>query len=47
MAGVGPMQGQVNHFLLYAPEKIEYSIKRFSDETKRLFFCNRRILAQK
>ncbi|CUM52548.1 unnamed protein product [Debaryomyces tyrocola] len=37
MAGVGPMQGQVNHFLLYAPEKIEYSIKRFNDETKRLF----------
>lgn len=37
MAGVGPMQGQVNHFLLYAPEKIECGIKRFSDETKRLF----------
>jgi len=26
--GVGPMQGQSNHFLRYAPEKIPYGIKR-------------------
>lgn len=36
-AGVGPMQGQANHFKIYAPEKIEYGIKRYTDETKRLY----------
>lgn len=36
-AGVGPMQGQANHFFRYAPEKIEYGIKRYVDETKRLY----------
>lgn len=55
--GVGPMQGQANHFLYvhfthphphqsrppthipsrYAPEKIPYGIKRYQDETKRLY----------
>ncbi|GAA5987245.1 hypothetical protein JCM10908_001876 [Rhodotorula pacifica] len=35
--GVGPMQGQANHFFRYAPEKIEYGIKRYQDETKRLY----------
>jgi len=35
--GLGPMQGQSNHFFRYAPEKIEYGIKRYGDETKRLF----------
>lgn len=37
MAGVGPMQGQFNHFNLYAPEKIPYAIKRYHDETLRLY----------
>jgi len=36
MASVGPMFGQANHFVKYAPEKIEYAIKRYLDETKRL-----------
>ena len=36
-AGVGPMQGQANHFVRYAPEKIEYGINRYSNETKRLY----------
>jgi glutathione S-transferase len=36
-AGVGPMQGQSNHFVRYAPEKIEYGIKRYTNETKRLY----------
>jgi len=27
-AGVGPMQGQANHFVRYAPEKIEYGVTR-------------------
>lgn len=36
-AGVGPMQGQANHFVRYAPEKIEYGINRYQTETKRLY----------
>jgi len=34
--GTGPMMGQVGHFR-GAPTKIEYAIKRYVDETKRLF----------
>ncbi|KAK0635729.1 glutathione S-transferase [Bombardia bombarda] len=37
MGGLGPMQGQANHFFRYAPEKIEYGIKRYQDETRRLY----------
>ena len=36
-AGVGPMQGQLNHFYKYAPEKIEYAINRYHNETRRLY----------
>ena len=36
-AGVGPMQGQSNHFFRYAPEKIEYAINRYRNETRRLY----------
>jgi glutathione S-transferase len=36
-AGVGPMQGQANHFFRYAPEKIQYGIDRYQNETKRLY----------
>ncbi|KAJ9637215.1 Glutathione S-transferase 2 [Coniosporium apollinis] len=36
-AGVGPMQGQANHFLRYAPEKIEYGVTRYTNETRRLY----------
>ncbi|KAJ7744508.1 glutathione S-transferase [Mycena maculata] len=35
--GVGPMQGQANHFNRYAPEDIPYAKKRYIDETKRLY----------
>ncbi|KAJ7064107.1 glutathione S-transferase [Mycena amicta] len=35
--GVGPMQGQANHFKLAAKEKIPYAINRYIDETKRLY----------
>lgn len=31
------MQGQANHFNLYAPEKIPYAINRYLEETKRLY----------
>ena len=37
MGGVGPMIGQTHHFRQYAPEKIEYAIARYSNETKRLY----------
>jgi len=36
MGGVGPMFGQANHFVLFAPEKIPYAIERYINETKRL-----------
>lgn len=37
MGGIGPMQGQAHVFYRYAPEKIEYAIKRYQDETFRLY----------
>ncbi|KAJ5387482.1 glutathione S-transferase II [Penicillium cosmopolitanum] len=37
MGGLGPMKGQLEHFQKYAPEKIEYSINRYSNETRRLY----------
>jgi GST-like protein len=37
MGGVGPMLGQTHHFRIYAPEKIEYGINRYTNETKRLY----------
>lgn len=36
MAGVGPMFGQLNHYIKFAPERVEYAIKRYTDESKRL-----------
>lgn len=36
MGGVGPMMGQANVFLRYAPEKIEYAIQRYQRESRRL-----------
>jgi GST-like protein len=37
MGGVGPMLGQAHHFRLYAPEKIEYAVNRYTNEAKRLY----------
>ena len=37
MGGIGPMQGQANVFYRYAPEKIDYAIKRYQRETRRLY----------
>jgi GST-like protein len=37
MGGVGPMLGQTHHFRIYAPEKIDYAIQRYSNEAKRLY----------
>jgi glutathione S-transferase len=35
--GLGPMQGQANHFYRYAPEKIQYGIDRYINESRRLY----------
>lgn len=37
MGGLGPMAGQNHHFNRFAPEKIPYAIKRYVDETARLY----------
>lgn len=37
MGGLGPMAGQNHHFNRFAPEKIPYAIKRYIDETARLY----------
>lgn len=34
--GLGPMAGQANHFIKFAPEKVPYGIKRYTEETQRL-----------
>ena len=31
------MQGQANHFVLFAPQQVDYGIKRYVDETYRLY----------
>ena len=37
MGGLGPMLGQAHHFRIYATEKIEYAINRYSNEARRLY----------
>ncbi len=46
MGGVGPMLGQVHHFRIYAPEKIDYAINRYTNEAKRLYGVMNRQLSQ-
>ena len=44
VAGLGPMSGQMSHFASYALEKIDYAIKRYGNETNRLYgVLNRRL----
>jgi GST-like protein len=45
MGGVGPMLGQTHHFRIYAPEKIEYAVNRYTNEAKRLYGVMDRQLA--
>ena len=47
MGGFGPMLGQYHHFTSYAPEKIPYAIKRYQDETHRLYGVLDRRLADR
>jgi GST-like protein len=37
MGGVGPMLGQAHHFRIYAPQKIDYAVERYTNEAKRLY----------
>jgi GST-like protein len=37
MGSIGPMLGQAHHFRIYAPQKIEYAINRYTNEAKRLY----------
>jgi GST-like protein len=46
MGGVGPMLGQAHHFRLYAPEKIEYAVDRYTNEAKRLYGVMNKRLAK-
>jgi len=46
MGGVGPMLGQTHHFRIYAPEKVEYAINRYTNEARRLYGVLDRRLAQ-
>ncbi|HTN64726.1 MAG TPA: glutathione binding-like protein [Burkholderiaceae bacterium] len=46
MGGIGPMLGQAHHFRIYAPEKIEYAINRYTNEARRLYGVLDKRLAQ-
>jgi GST-like protein len=45
VGGLGPMAGQVNHFVHYAPEKLPYAVDRYVKEVSRLFAVMDRQLA--
>jgi GST-like protein len=47
MGGLGPMAGQNHHFSQFAPQKIPYAIKRYVDETARLYGVLDRRLADR
>jgi|SRR5690554_793505 len=47
MGGLGPMAGQAHHFRNYAKEKIEYAIKRYTDECNRLYGVMNKRLADR
>ncbi len=37
MGGIGPMLGQAHHFRIYAPEKLDYAVNRYTNEANRLY----------
>ncbi|MDN3920418.1 glutathione binding-like protein [Roseateles violae] len=46
MGSIGPMLGQAHHFRIYAPQKIDYAIERYSKEAGRLYgVMNKRLAA--
>lgn len=46
MGGLGPMAGQAHHFRNYAPETIDYAVKRYTNEVHRLYGVMDRRLAE-
>ncbi len=47
MGGFGPMLGQCHHFRIYAPEKIDYAIDRYTNEANRLYGVMNKRLADR
>ena len=47
MGGLGPMSGQAGHFAIYAPEKIQYGIERYTKEVNRLYGVMNKRLADR
>ena len=47
MGGLGPMSGQAGHFAIYAPEKIQYGIDRYTKEVNRLYGVMNKRLADR
>jgi GST-like protein len=47
VGGLGPMAGQCIHFRLYAPEKIQYAIDRYTNEVARLYGVMEKRLADR
>jgi GST-like protein len=45
--GLGPMAGQLGHFMNYAEDKIDYAIQRYADEYNRLLGVLNRQLADR
>ncbi|ALK09475.1 glutathione S-transferase N-terminal domain-containing protein [Blastochloris viridis] len=47
VGGLGPMAGQAHHFRIYAPEKIDYAITRYTNEVARLYGVMNKRLAER
>jgi len=47
MGGLGPMAGQAHHFRNYAPEQLDYAVKRYTDEVDRLYGVMNKRLADR
>ena len=46
VGSIGPMLGQAHHFRIYAPQKIDYAIDRYTNEAHRLYGVMDRRLAR-
>ena len=46
MGGLGPMLGQAHHFRQYAPERVDYAYRRYTNEAARLYGVMDRRLAE-
>jgi GST-like protein len=47
MANLGPLAGQNHHFVHYAPERLQYAIDRYVNETGRLYAVLNKRLADR